>query len=219
MLDLTTRLLAFGTKKECGCPRFGPCKSTKSTLVNRDSRDHVLAAVDCGVYPIVKRTGRLRFVANQSVYIETSVVSYLASRPSRDPVVAGHQVATHDWWNVRRSRYGLYVSELVIAEASRGDQQAAIARLALIDGIELLQITDEVAAFAQSLIDLHAIPAMAGADAVHVAVAAVNGMHYLLTWNCKHIANAERRDAISAICLRSGYKPPVICTPDELAGD
>jgi len=158
-------------------------------------------------------------MATQSVYVETSVVSYLASRSSRDPIVAGHQAATHEWWNVRRGRYGLYVSELVIAEAGRGHEEAAVKRLALLDGIDLLRITEEVSIFAQTLIDRQAIPRVASADAVHVAVAAVNGMHYLLTWNCKHIANAERRDAILAACLQCGYKPPVICTPDELAGD
>jgi predicted nucleic acid-binding protein len=158
-------------------------------------------------------------MAIQSVYIETSVVSYLTSRPSRDPIVAGHQAATHEWWNVRRSRYGLYVSELVITEASRGHEEAAVKRLALLDGVDLLRITEEVTGFAQVLIDRHAIPLAASADAIHVAIAAVNGMNYLLTWNCKHIANAERRDAILATCLQRGYKPPVICTPDELVGD
>jgi hypothetical protein len=150
-------------------------------------------------------------VEKKSVYLETSVVSYLANRPSRDLVVAGHQAVTRDWWETRRENFDLYVSQLVIAEASRGDESAAQKRLALLDGIALLRIGEEVAALAQALVDRHAIPA--------VANAAVNGVHYLMTWNCKHIANAERFDAIAAVCVDRGYQPPIICTPDELTGD
>jgi predicted nucleic acid-binding protein len=155
----------------------------------------------------------------KSVYLETSVVSYLTNRPSRDLIVAGHQAVTRDWWETRRENYDLYVSELVIAEASRGLEEAAQKRLALLDGIALLRISEDVAALAQALVDRHAIPAAANADAVHVAVAVVNGIHYLITWNCKHIANAERFDAIASVCVDHGYKPPIICTPDELTGD
>jgi predicted nucleic acid-binding protein len=104
-------------------------------------------------------------------------------------------------------------------EASRGHEEAAQKRLALLDGIELLRITEEVTQFAQALVTGHAIPEAAAADAVHVAVAAVNGIHYLLTWNCKHIANAERFEVIRAVCLDNGYQPPILCTPDELPGE
>ena len=156
---------------------------------------------------------------NKTVYLETSVVSYLTNRPSRDLIVAGHQLSTREWWETQRQSYELYVSELVIAEASRGHEEAAQKRLALLDGIALLRISEDVVALAQALVDHHAIPEVANADAVHVAAAAVNGIHYLLTWNCKHIANAERFDAIATVCLENGYKPPIICTPDELAGD
>jgi hypothetical protein len=91
--------------------------------------------------------------------------------------------------------------------------------LALLDGIALLRISDEVVTLAQALVKDHAIPEVAAADAVHIAVAAVNGIHYLLTWNCKHIANAERFDLIEKTCFDNGYKPPIICIPDELTGD
>lgn len=155
----------------------------------------------------------------QAVYLETSVVSYLTNRPSRDLIVAAHQAVTREWWEGKRTHYDLYVSELVIAEASRGHEEAAAKRLALLDGISLLRVSDAVAILAQALVDRHAIPEVANADAVHVAVAAVNGIHYLMTWNCKHIANAERFDAITGVCLENGYKPPIICTPDELSGE
>ena len=155
----------------------------------------------------------------KTVYLETSVVSYLTNRPSRDLVVAAHQTVTREWWETKRTNYDLYVSELVIIEASRGHEAAAAKRLALLDGISLLRVSDDVAALAQALVDHNAIPEAANADAVHVAVAAVNGIHYLMTWNCKHIANAERFDAIAGVCLENGYKPPIICTPDELSGE
>ena len=152
----------------------------------------------------------------KTVYLETSVVSYLTNRPSRDLIVAGHQASTREWWETQRQNYDLYVSELVIAEASRGHEEAAQKRLALLDGISLLRVSEEVAAFAQALVERHAIPQVAAADAVHVAVAAVNGIHYLLTWNCKHIANAARFEAIEKTCLENSYKSSIICTPDEL---
>lgn len=154
-----------------------------------------------------------------AVYLETSVISYLSNRPSRDLIVAGHQATTREWWESKRHRYDLYISELVIAEASRGDTDAAARRMALLDGMQVLRIGDTVAALAQRFLDRHAIPAAAGADAVHVAIAAVSGIQYLVTWNCKHIANAERFDAIATVCVEMGFRSPIICTPDELTGE
>lgn len=158
-------------------------------------------------------------MARKTVYLETSFISYLTNRPSRDLIVAGHQLSTREWWETQRQDYDLYISELVIAEVSRGDEAAAEKRLVLLEGIELLRITDEVAEFATALVAGGAVPEAAGADAVHMAVAAVNGIHYLLTWNCAHIANAKRFEAIQTICVEHGYKSPILCTPDELTGD
>lgn len=155
----------------------------------------------------------------KTVYLETSVVSYLTNRPSRDLIVAGHQTVTREWWESRRSDFTLYVSEPVLDEASAGDPQAAAKRLSILDGIDVLNITDEAIEFAARLLHLGVVPEKAATDALHVALACTNGIHYLLTWNCKHIANAERFDAIAAACLENGYKSPIICTPDELAGD
>lgn len=92
-------------------------------------------------------------------------------------------------------------------------------RLAVLDGIDVLNVTDEAIEFAARLLQQGAIPAKAATDALHVALACTNGIHYLLTWNCKHIANAERFDAIAAACLKNGYKSPIICTPDDLTGN
>ncbi|MCA9324699.1 type II toxin-antitoxin system VapC family toxin [Candidatus Saccharibacteria bacterium] len=156
---------------------------------------------------------------NKSVYLETSFISYLTNRPSHDLITAGHQALTQDWWDNQRPHFTLYVSELVVTEAKRGHEEAAAKRLSALENIELLKITDEISAFAKALITGHAIPEVAVADAVHVSTAAINGIDYLLTWNCKHIANAQRYEAIREICREQGYRSPVICTPEELIGD
>lgn len=155
----------------------------------------------------------------KTVYLETSVVSYLTSRPSRDLIVASHQAITREWWEQRRNSFTLYVSEPVLDEASGGDPEAATERLAALKELDVLSITDEVIGFAAQLLQLNVIPEKAAIDALHVSLACVNGIHYLLTWNCKHIANAERFDAIAAVCLENNYTSPIICTPEELIGD
>lgn len=153
------------------------------------------------------------------VYLETSVISYATSRPSRDLVVAGHQQVTRDWFARQAPHFELFVSELVVREAAAGDEEAARDRVAFLDTVERLSITEDAGVLAQRLVDLGAVPRKAAEDALHIAIAAVHGVHYLLTWNCKHIANASTRQAIERVCLESGYDPPVICTPEELSGD
>ena len=153
-----------------------------------------------------------------SLYLETSVLSYLAARPSRDVVTAGRQQVARDWWATRRARFDLYVSQAVLDEAAAGDPAEAARRLALAAGLPLLDVTEEAAALAQRLQALAVFPVRAGADALHVALAAAHGVDYLLTWNLRHIANAERRPRIERACRTAGYRPPVICTPDELMG-
>ncbi|MEE8058414.1 MAG: type II toxin-antitoxin system VapC family toxin [Pseudomonadales bacterium] len=152
----------------------------------------------------------------KSVYLETSFISYLTGRPSRDVIAAGHQAVTQEWWEKESEYYHLVVSELVVREAQRGHEEAAARRLSAIDGIELLQISDEAIDFADSLLANNVIPRVATADAIHVSMAAINGIDYLLTWNCKHIANADQRQYIEMLCIENNYKPPVICTPEEL---
>lgn len=144
------------------------------------------------------------------------MISYLTSRPSRDVVTAAHQQLTLDWWSNARLSFRIFVSEIVVQEASLGDPDSAKQRLAAIDGLPLLELTDNARSLAKSLIADLAVPANAAVDALHVAVAADNGIDYLLTWNCKHIANAKNRTLIER-CLRSrGYDPLVLCTPEEL---
>jgi predicted nucleic acid-binding protein len=152
-----------------------------------------------------------------TVYIETTVPSYLTAWPSRDVVRAGEQQVTRDWW-ARRSAYELRVSSLVLLECGAGDAEAAALRLAALDGVPVLSQTPEAEALAEILLREIPLPARAAADALHIAVAAVHGISYLMTWNCTHIANAALRPRIEELCRRSGYEPPVICTPRELLG-
>ena len=151
-----------------------------------------------------------------TVYIETSIISYLAARPSNDVRAAACQNITAEWWDERRPEFDVYVSEFVLAEASRGNEEAAARRLAAIEGLPELEVTVAVKLLAESLIREGSIPPKAELDAFHVAVAAVNGINYLLTWNCAHIANAVMRPKIEAACRNAGFEPPVICTPSEL---
>jgi len=154
-----------------------------------------------------------------SVYLETTVISYLTARTSRNLRVAAHQEITADWWARRRMRFELYVSRLVIDEASSGDVEAAARRLAMLSGIPRLELTESASLLAASLVKEAAIPREAVEDALHVAVAAAHGMDYLLTWNCRHIANATMRNRIADVCAASGFETPVICTPEELLED
>ncbi len=149
------------------------------------------------------------------VYVETSVFSYLAARPSRDLLVAGHQQVTRDWWE-SRYRFELFVSDAVLEEASRGDLGAAQERLSLLEEAAILTALPAAQALAKIFLSSFALPQKATIDAVHIALAAVHGMDFLLTWNCTHIANAALRPRIESLCWNAGHRPPVICTPLEL---
>ena len=152
----------------------------------------------------------------ERVYIETTVVSYLTARPYRDVVIAGHQQVTHEWWDTRRESYELCISQLVRKEAGAGDAQAAQERLEVLKAMTLLETSDQALDLAKELIQAGALPAKAADDALHIAVAAMNGIPYLLTWNCRHLANATMRPVIEAVCAGKGVKAPIICTPEEL---
>jgi hypothetical protein len=153
------------------------------------------------------------------VYIETSVVSYLANRPSRYVVIAAHQALTEEWWEDRTDAFERVVSALVVREVSAGEGESARKRLAAIAQLPVLAVSEAALALAQRLVEPGPIPASAKADALHVAVAAVNGVDYLLTWNCKHLANAALRERIARLVEEAGYRCPVLCTPEELMED
>lgn len=152
------------------------------------------------------------------IYLETTVPSYLTAWPSRDLIRAGHQQITKEWWQTRREHFDLYISQFVLDEAAAGDAEAARDRLATLHDLPLLDLTDEVGDLSAALVTSLALPAKAATDAAHIAIAAVHGMHFLLTWNCTHIANAEMAVAIETACRERGFSCPVICTPEELMG-
>jgi hypothetical protein len=152
-----------------------------------------------------------------SVYVETSVISYLAARPSLSSIrVAANQETTREWWQTRRERFDLYVSAVVIGEAQRGDTALAAARMEIVRGLRLAQVTPEALDLAAALIAGAGVPQKANEDALHIAVAATNGLDYLLTWNCTHIANAVTIPRVNSICRAHGFEPPLIYTPQEL---
>ena len=151
-----------------------------------------------------------------TVYLETTVIGYLAMRVSGILRVAANQQTTRDWWDNHRQGFDLFISRFVVDESSEGDPVAAKERLAFLGGIPLLQVSDDVNSLAESLLVGVPLPEKAAIDALHISVAAVNGIQYLLTWNCKHIANPSLRPRIERLCREMGYEPPVICTPHEL---
>ncbi len=151
-----------------------------------------------------------------SVYIETSIVSYLVARPSRDPIMAERQRQTRDWWTNRRGGYRLVTSEIVVQEAARGDPVMAQQRVARLSSVPVLRVTPETTALADALVARGPLPAKAETDALHISLATLAGTSYLLTWNCRHIANPRMYPRITRICSERGHKPPILCTPDEL---
>lgn len=152
----------------------------------------------------------------QRIYIETSIVSYLTARPANDIRSAARQHSTYEWWEQYSPSFELFISEYVLVEAGGGDAVAAKRRLEMLDTLAVLETTKDIRAISQALLKVGALPAKAELDSLHIAVAAVHGMDYLLTWNCKHIANAVMRPKIESVCASAGYEPPIICTPDEL---
>src|SRR5262245_12431434 len=150
-----------------------------------------------------------------TVYVETTVPSYLTAWPSRDLVRAAHQQITREWWD-KRDRFDLYASRLVVQECQAGDIQAAADRIASLAGIPLLQQGPDVSSLAEALLRDVPLPEKAASDSLHIATAAVHGMKYLLTWNCTHIANVVLRPQIEEVCRAAGYVAPLICTPEEL---
>jgi hypothetical protein len=150
------------------------------------------------------------------VYVETSVISYLTARPSRDLVMAAHQSVTRDWWQNRRSQFELFYSDAVRAEAALGDPEAAAARITVLNDLALLEIPFQSLQLVNALVDAAALPAKARVDALHIAVAAYERMDFVLTWNFKHIANAQLAGKVREVCAAYGLECPVLCSPLEL---
>lgn len=158
-------------------------------------------------------------MVKQKVYIETSVVSYYASRPSRDLVIAARQETTRELWPVLVSRFERYISMLVLMEINKGDPAAVDERQRAILDIPVLDVTQESESLAEAIVREGLIPERFGEDSLHIALASVNGMDYLLTWNFRHLNNALTKTHIGRFIEKQGYIPPVVCSPDELLGD
>lgn len=151
------------------------------------------------------------------VYIETSVVSYLTARPSRTIIGAAHQQITRAWWE-QRNEYELFVSQAVRQECAAGNAEAAQRRLAALEGLDILEVTEEMITLAEEMLNRRLIPAKAIEDALHISVATLHYVDFLLTWNCRHIANPVIQEGIAEHLAQQGLYLPIICTPEELLG-
>jgi len=155
----------------------------------------------------------------EKVYIETTIPSYLTALPSREIVALARQQITRDWWESKRHLYDLFVSDIVVSESARGSENAAVRRISAIEGIERLPLNDTALSLASKILKMIQLPSRASDDAIHIAIATVHQMDYIITWNFRHLANPHNFKSLREICRDSGYTLPEICTPEELIGD
>jgi hypothetical protein len=155
----------------------------------------------------------------QTVYVETTIVSYLAANPSRDPVLAAHQTLTRLWWQDERRRYTCLTSEEVLREASMGDAEMSRRRGQLLAELTILGADESARNLARQLLVEKILPLTAASDALHAAVASVQGVNILLTWNCRHLANPHILGHLRNFMARRNFVLPEICTPVELMGE
>lgn len=154
-----------------------------------------------------------------SVYLETSVISYHTSKMSRDLIIAAHQQITSEWWAKWISNYHIFISDTVIQEISRGDPEAAKQRLKETSKFKRLEINSNIIDLAKTYISRIPLPKKASLDALHLALATSHGIDFLVTWNCKHIANGNVVFAFRKINEEYGFNSPIVCTPEELSED
>lgn len=155
----------------------------------------------------------------ETIYIETSIIGYLTARSTKNLIIAGNIEITRDWWQNRYNDFDLYISQVVLDEVARGDAEIALRRLQILDGFPLVELNQAVRDLSKQFLLQSNLPPKASDDAVHIAAATVHGLDYLLTWNCKHIANAQIQKKLAQISANFGYELLVICTPYELLGD
>lgn len=151
-----------------------------------------------------------------TVYIETSVISYLVARPSRDLIVAAHQQLTTEWWQLTLPKLEGFISPVVLEEIARGDSEAAQRRLEVVESFEVLELVPEIKELADQYFQTIELPEKARADAYHLALSVWHGMDYLATWNCQHIAGARVKRIVEATNRALNLQTPIICTPEEL---
>jgi hypothetical protein len=151
-----------------------------------------------------------------SVYIETTIPSYLVARASRDVVIAAHQQITHDWWPTAKERFDLYISEAVLNEIRDGDPAYAAKRLDIVADLDVLAFGDDVAFLTREYERRVVLTGSAITDLAHFAFAVAYRMDYLVTWNCKHIANGQVIRRLAKANDDLGRSTPIIVTPEEL---
>lgn len=152
----------------------------------------------------------------QTVYVETTIPSYLAAKSSRDLIIAAHQKITQDWWQTARDRFDLYVSEAVLAEVREGDSEAMGRRLRLIERLPVLAVNADVRSLTAHYRETLGLSGKAQADIPHFAFAVSYEMDYLVTWNCSHIANGEMIKRLMAVNAVIKRPTPLIVTPEEI---
>jgi hypothetical protein len=153
------------------------------------------------------------------IYIESTIPSYVVARPARDLLQAARQQLTRDWWDLKREKHDLFASQIVLDEIAGGDAEIARQRLELVSQIQLLDLTDDANALAKDILRSGVLPPEADRDAAHIALATVHEMDILLSWNCRHIANAANQPRLRKLADAAGFTLPVICTPEELLGN
>ncbi len=152
----------------------------------------------------------------QIVYIETSVISYLTAKPSRDIVIAGHQQTTYEWWNHQRKKYECYISKIVMSEIEQGDKSAALKRIEAVKNISLLEYNVEIEELGIVYMKLFDIPYKSKLDALHLAFASWYRIDFLLSWNYKHISNAIVNIKLNEYNSKNNLFSPILCSPEEL---
>ena len=153
------------------------------------------------------------------IYIESTIPSYLVARPARDLLQAARQQTSRDWWELKRQQHELFTSEIVLAEISEGEAVMAKQRLEAMQGIKIVRVTDDTEALTRRILESGLLPAAADRDAAHIALATIYEMDILLSWNCRHIANASIQGRLRRLAEQMGLALPVLCTPDELTGE
>lgn len=153
------------------------------------------------------------------IYIESTIPSYVVARPARDLLQAARQQLAKDWWDLKRAKHELFTSQVVLDEITSGEAAMAQQRLDVMAQIKLLDLTDEANALTKDILASGLLPADADRDAAHIALATVHEMDILLSWNCRHIANAAIQARLRRLVEKSGLALPVLCTPDELSGE
>ena len=156
---------------------------------------------------------------SETLYIETSILGYLTARSTKNLILAANIEVTKDWWEYRRSAFTMYISQAVLNEVAQGDTEIAVQRMELVRGVPLLELNQAVRDLASQFLTRSNLPPKADIDAIHIAAATVHGLDYLLTWNCKHIANAQIQGKLAEISFDCGYELPILCTPYELLGN